>query len=195
MAENNKVELSVVKTLPIFCKYIKISPVILPEDDAIITSLTHHGYIRLMSDNVTFIVVQTDHSIGTKTSEIRKILGGESGRVYFITSDKSFSKQQTITIIQEFMKENNQLIWIPHRVMVMEIPKHVCVGGELHICTDEEKEFLANGTVKHQISSLPILKVSDPLAIWYNCKVKDIVKLTEFSYSAGSRIVYKRVIK
>lgn len=184
--------------------------------DKIISDIERNEHVRIDAvrkkargarKRVIILVVDKDRALSTKVDGFRALIrsaessAGDSLSDLIVVADSTtFDKKNIVSIITTRQKEFSTpgadsagtipfYNMYPYFVFVSNLTKHV--DYDQHEIVESQGLHILG----HKISDLPMILTTDPAIIWCGARENQIVKVTRFSPTTLSAIIYRRVIK
>lgn len=115
----------------------------------------------------------------------------EGDELIIIVKDKLTNDASLYEIFETYLKTNNifiQLFWLD--TLIINITKHELVPKHRVLDKDETTQLLQKFNLK-DLSKIPVIIKSDPVAKFYGMRRGDVVEITRPSETAGQYISYR----
>lgn len=184
-----------------FCEYRKYAKIADIDADVLAKSLANNQYIKLQTSRdqqvIVFIIIQEEGEYANHTPKLTQLLTQiNNAHKWIIVVGPTFYDRRammtTVTKMSAKMKIQNEVI--PFSALITVVPKHITAPTSFTIMTEEEMEH--EFTI-HRINKndLPVMKETDPLALWHDCHVGDVVKIVHVSHITTQSITYKLITR
>lgn len=139
--------------------------------------------VNTLKNKITIKYINTKLS-SSYIQRLKSLLGDDTYKI-LIVNDISAN------IYKQIMEYGEVEVFWDHELMI-DVISHDLVPKHILLSDEEKKQFLQAYDVKK--NELPKLKITDPIARYYNMKVGDIVRIERPSITSGIGIIYRLVV-
>lgn len=138
-------------------------------------------------DKPTDIIIITQNTLSTHAGNFLKDFSNQDNKDSYIIQECLYEHDEKFCNCKK-----NNIYTFTYSNFIIDITKHILVP-EYHLLTKSQENKLLND-INVKKSSLPKIKKSDPMVIWSNGNIGDIMKFVRKEEITGNSIYYRVIV-